>query len=308
MTLQQLRYILALDRHRNFARAAFELGITQPTLSSLLQKLEAELDARIFDRTNKSVSPTAIGEKIIRQAGIALSEVDRIRDMIAEERGAVDGKLNLSFGPTIAPYLLPEFINVYTDKFPDVELSISEMKTDIMLNNLKSGNIDIGIAISGHRQKGIYEIPLYKEPFLVYMSEDCLRKLPAFRPEDLEHEQMWIMKEAQCFRDSAFSFCKAKATGKHIYEAGSIDTLIRIVDANSGFTIIPEMHLPMLTERQRKNVRHIDGDYLSYRKVSIYIREDFFRERLLNSIVYALKMLIPSSMLEHRILKFGIKL
>ena len=182
------------------------------------------------------------------------------------------------------------------------------MKTDTMLRNLRLGNIDIGIAVSGHRQDGISEIPLYKEPFRVYMSEGCIRKLPAFRPEDLEHEQMWIMKEAQCFRDSAFSFCKAKATGKHIYEAGSIDTLIRIVDANGGYTIIPEMHLPMLTDRQRGNVRRIDGEYLSYRKISIYIRSDYFRERLLNSVVDALKTFIPSKMLESRIIKYDIRL
>lgn len=308
MTLQQLRYIIAIDRHRNFARAALELGITQPTLSSLLQKLETELDVRIFERTNKGVSSTAIGEKIVRQAKVAVSEADRIIDMIAEERGAVDGKLNLTLGPTIAPYLLPRFINVYVGKFPGVELSISEMKTDAMLRNLMSGNIDIGIAVGGHQQDGVSEIPLYKEPFWVYMSEDCMRRLPAFRPEDLEHRQMWVMKEAQCFRDSAFSFCKAKAAGKHIYEAGSIDTLIRIVDANGGFTIIPEMHLPMLTERQRGNVRRIDGEYLSYRKISIYIRSDYFRERLLNSVVDALKIFIPAHMLEPRLLKFGIKL
>lgn len=308
MTLQQLRYIIAIDRNRGFARAAAELGITQPTLSTLLQKLEEELDAQIFERTNKSVSPTAIGEKIIRQAKIAVSEADRIKDIIAEERGAVDGNLNLSFGPTIAPYLLPRFINVYTGRFPGVMLSISEMKTDVMLRNLEVRNIDAGIAISGHQRNGIAEIPLYKEPFWVYMSEDCMRKLPVFRPEDLEHKQMWIMKEAQCFRDSAFSFCKAKAAGRHIYEAGSIDTLIRIVDANGGFTIIPEMHIPMLSDRQRGNVRRIDGEYLSYRKVSIYIRADYFRERLLNSIVDAMKTFIPSVMLEPRILKFGIRL
>lgn len=308
MTLQQLRYIIAIDRCRNFARAAAELGITQPTLSSLLQKLESELDALLFERTNKRVAPTAIGEKIIRQAKITISEADRIMDIIAEERGAVAGKLNLSFGPTIVPYLLPRFINIYTERYPDVELGISEMKTDAMLNNLRTGSIDIGIAVSGHQHEGICEIPLYKEPFWVYMSEDCMRRLPIFRPADLEHEQMWIMKEAQCFRDSAFSFCKEKAAGKHIYEAGSIDTLIRIVDANGGFTIIPEMHLPLLSERQRGNVRCIDGEYLSYRRISIYIRHLYFRERLLNSIVDALKIFIPSRMLEPRILKFGIRL
>lgn len=116
------------------------------------------------------------------------------------------------------------------------------------------------------------------------------------------------MKESQCLRDSAFSFCKSRNIGKRIYEAGSIETLIRIIDENGGFTIIPEMHLPMLSDSQRENVRRIEGDYLSQRRVSIYIREDFIRERILNSIVDALSVFVPKNMLEKRINKYGIRL
>ena len=101
----------------------------------------------------------------------------------------------------------------------------------------------------------------------------------------LEYENMWIMKEAQCLRNSAFSFCKARSKGQHIYEAGSIEILIRIVEENGGFTHIPEMHLPFLSVEQRRNVRKIEGDYLSQRRISIYIREDFIRERMLNTLV-----------------------
>lgn len=124
----------------------------------------------------------------------------------------------------------------------------------------------------------------------------------------LEYENMWIMKEAQCLRNSAFSFCKARSKGHHIYEAGSIETLIRIVDENGGFTIIPEMHLPFLSEEQRRNVRKIEGDYLSQRRISIYIREDFIRERMLNTLVDTLKMFIPEEMMGEGIRKYGIKL
>ena len=119
---------------------------------------------------------------------------------------------------------------------------------------------------------------------------------------------MWIMKEAQCLRNSAFSFCKARSKGHHIYEAGSIETLIRIVDENGGFTIIPEMHLPFLSEEQRRNVRKIEGDYLSQRRISIFIREDFIRERMLNTLVDTLKMFIPEEMIGEGIRKYGIKL
>ena len=125
---------------------------------------------------------------------------------------------------------------------------------------------------------------------------------------NLEYENMWIMKEAQCLRNSAFSFCKAHSKGHHIYEAGSIETLIRIVDENGGFTIIPEMHLPFLSEEQRRNVRKIEGDYLSQRRISIYIREDFIRERMLNTLVDTLKMFIPEEMMGEGIRKYGIKL
>ncbi|MDE7025112.1 MAG: LysR family transcriptional regulator [Paramuribaculum sp.] len=308
MTLQQLRYIIAIDRFRNFARAAEELEITQPTLSNLLQKLENELDVRIFDRTNKSVTPTAIGEKIIRQAKIAVNECERISELITEEKDTVSGTLNLSVGPTIAPYILPELIKAYTQMFPQVELSIAEMKYDAMLNGLKTGTIDIGMAISGYQQDGIFEIPLYTEPFWVYIAESCWRKLPVFKPENLEHQQMWIMKESQCLRDSAFSFCKARNIGKRIYEAGSIETLIRIVDANGGFTIIPQMHLRFLTEQQRRNVRRIDGDYLSQRRVSLYIRHDFIRQRMLNSIIKAITAFLPAEMISPGITKREIRL
>lgn len=308
MTLQQLKYIIAIDRHRNFARAAAELDITQPTLSALLQKLENELDVRIFHRSNKGVCPTPAGRKILQQAERAVKEAERIAELVAEEKGGLAGSLDLSVGPTIAPYILPRFIRTYTGLFPQVRLTIVEMKAATMLDALRAGRLDAGIAVSGHEREGALEIPLYTEPFWVYIAESCWRKLPVFNPADLEHEQMWIMKESQCLRDSAFSFCKARNVGKRIYEAGSIETLIRIVDENGGFTIIPEMHLPLLTDRQRENVRRIEGDYLSLRRVSMYIAEDYIRERMLNSIVEALAAFVPAGMMEARLKKYGIRL
>jgi LysR family hydrogen peroxide-inducible transcriptional activator len=308
MTLQQLKYIVAIDRYRNFAKAADACGISQPTLSAMLVKLEEELDVRIFERSNKNVSPTIAGEKIIRQAERAIAEAERITELVSEDKGDVAGELNLSVGPTIASYILPKFIRHYTEAYPQVRLSIREMKADVMLSELALGHLDAGIAISGNSRQGILEIPLYTEKFIVYLAEDCWRKLPVFKPENLEHEKMWIMKEAQCLRDSAFSFCKARTKGRRVYEAGSIETLIRIVDENGGFTIIPEMHLPFLTDRQRENVRRIEGDYLSQRRVSLYIREDYIRQAMLNTITKTLLRFMPEGMMEERIVKYGIKL
>ncbi len=308
MNIQQLKYIIAVDRFRNFAKAADSCKVSQPTLSAMLVKLEEELDVRIFERSNRSVVPTTIGKKIIRQAARALMELDQIHEIISEDKGRTSGQFTLSVGSSIAPYLLPKFIKHYQANYPAVELSVQEFKVEAMLDALHRGEIDAGIAISDNLREGILEIPLYTEKFYVYLAESCWRKLPVFRPENLEHENMWIMKNAQCLRESAFSFCKARAKGRHVYEAGSIETLIRIVDENGGFTIIPEMHLPLLTNTQRKNVRPIEGDYLSQRRVSLYIKADYVRQRMLNTVTDTLKAFMPQGMLHEGIAKYGIKL
>ncbi|MBQ8365360.1 MAG: LysR family transcriptional regulator [Bacteroidaceae bacterium] len=308
MTLQQLKYIVAIDKFRNFAKAADACEISQPTLSAMLAKLEDELDVRIFERNNKNVKPTVVGEKLLAQARKVVMEAGRIEEIAAEEKNSLTGKLTLSIGTTIAPYILPQFIKKYTEAYPGVELVIREMKTPNMLAAVQSSNVDAAIAIAGNSQQGLFEIPLYTEKFYVYLSENCWRKLPVFKPENLEHEQMWIMKDAQCLRESAFSFCKARSKGKHIYEAGSVETLVRVVDINGGFTIIPELHIPFLADSQRQNIRSIDGDFLSQRRVSLYIREDYIRERMLNSITDVLLKILPLEMFEERIKKFGIKL
>lgn len=308
MNIQQLRYIIAVNRFRNFAKAAESCNVSQPTLSAMLQKLEEELDVRIFERSNKSVVPTTVGVKIIQQAGKALNEVERIGEIVNEDKGRIEGRFALAVGPAIAPYILPKFIKHYRELFPAVELSIQEMKANFMFESLLRGELDAGIAISDNVGEGILEIPLYTEKFMVYLAESCWRKLPVFNPENLEHENMWVMKDAQCLRDSAFSFCKARNKGNHIYEAGCITTLVHIVDANGGFTIIPEMHLPLLTEQQRKNVRPIEGNCLSQRRVSLYVKEDYIREQMLNTVTDALMEFMPKGMLSERIAKYGIRL
>lgn len=308
MTLQQLKYIVAVDRYRSFARAAEHCGVTQPTLSGMLLKLEDEIGVRIFDRSNKHVVPTAIGGRIIRQAENAIAEANRIFDIVSEAKDSISGELTLCVSPNIAPYLLPKFIKHYVATYPEVKLTIEDVKAKAMPEFLLHGNADAGIATAGNATDGIYEIPLYTERFMVYVSEKCLNRLPSFRPDNLEHENMWIMKESQCLRQSAFSFCKERAKGRRIYEAGNIETLIRIVDENGGYTIIPEMHTPMLSEKQRANVRKIDGDHLSERKVSLYIKSDYIRTKMLGSIIDTLTSFMPKSMFEPKILKFGIKL
>ncbi len=308
MTLQQLKYIVAVDRHQSFALAAEALGLTQPTLSGMIAKLEDELDVRIFERNNRKLRTTSLGSRLVAQAKLTLMEANKIKEIVSESKGAVSGDFRLAVGPSIAPYILPDFIRLYLADYPEVCLTVEELRPDAMIKSLLESSCDAGIATTGRRCEGIFEIPLYTERFFVYLSPDCLRKLPVFRPEELEHEHLWVMKEVQCLRESAFSFCKARAGRRHVYEAGNIDTLIRIVDTNGGYTIVPEMHLPMLSDAQRANVRRIEGKHLSFRKVSMYIREDYVRERMLNTVVDTLGKFMPEGMLEPGLARNGIKL
>lgn len=300
MTLQQLKYIVALDRHRSFARAADECGITQPTLSGMVAKLEEELGVRLFDRSARQVTPTSLGVRIVRQASVTLAEAERVRQLVDEERGAVDGRVHLAVGPSIAPYILPQFIERYLRDYPHVTLTVEESRVEPMIDSIVTGKTDIGIAIAGNAREGVREIPLYTEHFYVYLSESCRRRLPVFHPSELSHENMWVMKEAQCLRESAFSFCKAREAGQRVYEAGNMETLIRVVDRCGGYTIIPRMHLPLLTERQKANVRPIKGDYLSQRRVSVYVAADFVREAVLESVIDTLRGFIPAEMMSEK--------
>lgn len=308
MTLQQLHYIVAVNRFRSFAKAADYCGVTQPTLSKMVANLEEELDVKIFERTNRRVEPTAIGESIIAQAEKGIKETLRIGEIVSEAKNSISGELHMSVGPAIAPYILPDFIRIYGASYPEVTLRIEERRLDSMVQALQTGDTDIALATSDRKEEGILEIPLYEEPFWVYLSESCLRDMPEFTPGQLSHENMWVMKEVQCLRDSAFSFCKAKETGRRVYEAGNIETLVRVVDANGGFTIIPEMHLPFLSESQRKNVRPLTGNCVSRRKVSLYISHGYVREKMVESVVAALRQIIPARLLNPYVLNRPIRL
>lgn len=308
MTLQQMEYIVALDKYRHFVLAAEACGVTQPTLSAMVQKLEEELDMKIFNRERKSISPTAVGEKIIRQAQTALNETLRIKEIVADETDRMSGHLRLGILPTIAPYIVPGFILHFTRSYPDVTLSIDEKESKTLLQDLRYGNLDMVLATTPDDMSRLLEIPVYVEKFVAYFSDTCSRARDIIAGGNLPAEHMWILREGHCVPDGAQAICRNADTGNRIYEAGSIETLVRIVDSNGGYTIIPELHLDFLSERQKENVAYLNMDPPAQRRVSLVIKEDFVRERILNAVVGTLKSILPPRMLEEGIKKKTIRL
>lgn len=308
MTLQQMEYIVALDKYRHFVLAAEACGVTQPTLSAMIQKLEEELDVKIFSRDRKNITPTSIGEKIIRQAKIALNETQKIKEVVADESSNMNGNLRIGILPTIAPYLVPDFIYYFRKSYPNVNLFIDEKENRSLIQDLRFGNLDIAITPPPEAHANILEIPVYVEKFVAYFSETCSKARQMIVNGNLPPEQMWILKEGHCIPNGGINLCENKDIGNHIYEAGSIDTLIKIVDRNGGYTIIPELHISTLNEKQKENIQTLNVNPPAQRTVSILIKDDFIRERIVNAVLDTIKAIIPSHMMDERFKTLAIKL
>ncbi len=308
MTLQQLEYILALDKTRHFVRAAEMSGVTQPTLSAMVQKLEDELDCKIFDRSAHPLVPTEVGQQILMQAQVILFNVNQLKENLQLQRGTVDGPLSLAIIPTVAPYLLPEFIAGMRESYPAIQLKITETRTDVIIQQLLKAEIDMAILSTPLNDPKILEVPLYYEKFVAYVSpEHPLHSSPWITSKAMPTDNLWVLEEGHCLRSQVFNFCNQLVHQSSVYEAGSIDTLVKIVDHNGGYTVIPELHVHFLSELQKSNLRPlIEPDAI--REISLVIRHDFVKEGLVNAVANSIKKIIPQHMVDSHLKKFAIKL
>ena len=308
MTVQQLEYILSVDKCRHFVKAAEMCNVTQPTLSTMIQKLEEELGVKIFDRTQHPVEPTPIGKDIIEKAKIINFNISQLKEFVATEKNGLTCDLKMGVIPTVAPYLLPDFFPSFVNKYPGITLKVSELRTETIIDSLKSGKIDAAILATPLNNEDLLEIPLYYEKFAAYVSPTVsFYDQETLSAENMPIQDLWVLEEGHCLRNQIFNFCKDKRPRTYMYEAGSIDTLIRIVDKNGGYTVIPELHLCFLSEEQQKNVRPITGPE-AVREISLVISQNYVREQVLNAIAETVKGIIPPQMLDARLKKFAIRL
>ncbi len=308
MTLQQLEYILALEKTHHFVRAAEMCGVTQPTLSAMIIKLEDELDCKIFDRTRQPIEITEIGKKIIKQAQLIVYQANQLKESVNSEKNSMSGSLNLAVIPTIAPYLLPQFISSFRNQYPEIKLKIIELHTETIIEKLRVAEIDMAILSTPLEDSKILEVPLYYEKFVAYISpSDAIYNRTELSAVDMPLDRIWVLEEGHCLRNQVFNFCNEKPQHGSTYEAGSIDTLVKIVDFNGGYTIIPELHIDLLSNEQKKNLRKIVKPEAT-REISVVIRHDFVREAVINAVANCVKEIIPLHMLDARLKKFAIKL
>ena len=299
MTIQQLEYILAVDRFRHFARAAEHCRVTQPTLSAMIQKLEEELGVKLFDRTVQPVCPTAVGEKVIRQARVVLSQAAQVKEIISEEKQTVSGTFRLGVLPTIAPYLLPRFFPQLIEKYPELDIRVTEMKTHDILQALHAGELDAAIVASRSDDRMLREETLFYEQFYAYDTRgEALFKKELIRTADVTGERLWLLDEGHCFRDQLVKFCRMEAVkiSQMAYRLGSMETFMRMVESGKGITFIPELAFLQLTDEQRELVRPFAIPRPT-REIVLVTDKDFIRVSLLAVLKEEILAAVPKEML-----------
>lgn len=300
MNINQLEYIVAVDTHRHFAKAAKSCFVTQPTLSMMIQKLEDELGSKIFDRSKKPVVPTEAGLLIIEQARKTLIESHKIQEIVNQHKNVLEGQLRLGIIPTLAPYLLPLFIKSFLEKYPLIRLKIAEYTTDNLVEKLKKGEIDVGILVTPLHNKAIKETPLFYERFIIYSSHEYSKEF--LLPEDLNLNELWLLEEGHCFRSQILNLCelRKKENLQLEYHAGSIETLRQLVENQQGVTIIPELSTYYLSKEKQKRLMHFQPPAPA-REVSIVTHRDFVKKRLIDALEAEILAVLPKEIKERKI-------
>lgn len=300
MTLQQLEYVMAVYRCKHFAKAAEYCNVTQPTLSSMIQKLEDELGIKIFDRSKQPIHPTAAGQLVIERAWNILVRAKHLKEIVEEERKSITGTFNVAILPTIAPYLLPRFLPQLMNEYPEMDIRVTEMKTEDIHKALKHGDIDAAILAKLDGQDDFKMHQLYVEKFFVYVSKnDNLFNKQNIRTTDLSGEFLWLLDEGHCFRDQLVKFChlKSAAKSKKAYNLGSIETFMRIVESGKGVTFIPELALQQFTDVQKELVRPF-AHPIPTRSIVLLTQKNYIRTTQLQLIIDRIQASIPAEMLQ----------
>jgi LysR family hydrogen peroxide-inducible transcriptional activator len=297
MNLQQLEYIVAVDTHRHFAKAAEKTFVTQPTLSMMIQKLEDELSIRIFDRSKQPVVPTKEGEEIIARAKQILADVNGLKEFTRQIKHEISGELKLAVIPTLAPYVLPLFLKSFAEKYPLLKITIREIVTDEIVASLKTGDVDIGLLATPLNDPKLDEHPVFYEEFFAYASaNEKVSRKRYLLPKDIDMSKLWLLEEGHCLRNQVLDLCELKkkdfASDRLHYETGSIETLKNLVDHHHGITILPHLATLDLSRKQKEKIREF-AHPKPVREVSLVVNKIFHRNSLLKALRDEIEKQLP---------------
>ena len=292
MNIQQLEYLIAVDKYKHFGKAAQSCFITQPTLSAMIQKFEDELDVKVFDRTTHPIRTTDVGVQIIEESKRVIDAVNELKNRANLLNNVLAGKLNLGIIPTISSFILPSEIFSFLQNHPKIELNVKEMTTDSIIKALKSGELDAGIIATPYDAASeFYQQFLFNEELMIYSSED-LRKDSFVVPEDIDSNKVWLLEEGNCLRTQFENICMLKENSlkpKNLkFLASNINTLIQMVDKVGGITILPELAIPQLSEEQKSKISRFRKPF-PFREISLIYYKPTYKQKILDEITQSLQ-------------------
>lgn len=248
--------------------------------------------------------PTEAGLEIIEHARRVLQERNNLLETIQLRKGVLTGELRIGIIPTLAPYLLPLFIQPFTKKYPSVRLVVHEMMTDLIITRLREGKIDAGILVTPLQEPGISEHVLFYEELMAYVSkQNAIYEKSYVLPQDIDPNKLWLLEEGHCFRSQIVNLCELKKMSRensHFdYEAGSIETLRRMVEMNDGITIIPELATLDMPARQQQLIRHFRKP-APMREVSLVVHRNLVKQRLIRVLKQQILDTVPEKVRKNK--------
>ncbi len=292
----QLKYFLVLASTKNYSTAAEQCNVSQPALSMAIRKLEEDLDLILIDRKNNPITLTEKGELIAIQASKILEELSSLGKLAADlHQDKINGSLRLSIIPTLAPYIIPLFIQKFSDAHPEIELIIEEETTKNILQKLKSSETDVGLLVTPIDEKSLVTHPLFYEEFFVFSHEKMDKTY--ILPEEIDFRHLWLLEEGHCMRHQMMRLCELRnlENSNIKYSAGSIESLINITEATGGMTIIPELATWNLSPEKKTRVIPF-YEPTPVREVSIIYHKFSTKIRLINALMNSISDSIPSYM------------
>ncbi|MGE4131588.1 MAG: LysR substrate-binding domain-containing protein [Bdellovibrionales bacterium] len=257
ISVTQMQYVLAVARAGNFRRAAAACHVTQPTLSMQILKFEEEIGAEIFDRQLSPIQATRFGRPIIEQIKVAYAEVEKIMQLATHESQSVSGELRIGVIPTISPYLVPLFLQRLNERYPELSISLSDMKTELCLEALDREEIDVAILATREDSKKYQQDDLYEEEMLLYVHADHrFATQKRVHADDLEARDIWLLEDGHCLKDEIVKVCHLGREmrtrhGNLNIKVGSLEGVRALVERSFGYTLLP--YLATLSLPKSKN-------------------------------------------------------
>lgn len=300
MKLQDLRYIIAVAETRHFGKAAERCFVSQPTLSGQIKKLEDELGVTVFERTNRSVEVTPIGEQILVHARQIMEQAEAIKQLAAAHQDPLAGPLRIGAIPTISPYLMPFILLPLKKQHPQMKLVLSEELTDSLLNRLRNYEIDAALLATRVDDHDLVTIPLFNEPFwLAHPRDHEFYNKEEITQQDLDNTQLLLLSEGHCLARQVMDVCHLKERQEQgemaDLRASSMETLLQLVGAGFGSTLVPALAIRgSWTTDSGIIVRKLDIPN-AYREVSLVFRNSYPRRQALDAFVNVILDNLPNT-------------